>query len=849
MKKLFAVFMVVAMTMCYMPFMSFADMPTENETDAGVVFTKNAEKTSDGNVKITLEAYTTGRKVVSTDEEPVDIVLVLDQSGSMKDEFSNGITRQAAMKDAVKSFVTGIDGEGGHRISVVTFGSSADILKKWTEINENGKEELLSAINGLPDRPSGATNISAGMTSAKNLMDAGKGSRKVVIVFTDGVPTTRSDFDTEVADSAINTAKAMKDAGTDIYTIGVFKGADPAQLYGDKWNYELSSDIECSGEVGSYWGGSWLNSLFAGNDFEAVDVPAGNRFLNYLSSNYDAETFGAERGSYNPGDRLGGAGTGYRIVKNAALNGGNYYLSANSAEGLTQVFEQIQSETVVPSVELDGSTVITDEISEYFSAPEHTSVNVYTADYLGNGQFSEKTETELSAEVNGKRVSVSGFNFNENFISEPEGTAEAKGKKLIIEFTVKPDYDQIDNNIVSLSQEAGVFSVPTNENAQILKGTQVIKEAPSGAVDMYSVTYKTTEGTVEKIHKTQLRMSGADVEKLDKLPGYSDWTTEDVTVGTDDCFMMPEKNIVFTAVKNEESKPEEKPAAPEATDIENLYGRVQVKCVIESAGHQAQDYTMDTFAIGEVQGENGVYAVELTLSSEPYIAKYNNDFGENHTLIATDESEKKLTAVYNADSGKWVIAEGSKVIFCVECSAETDPENPGTPDYPHYYNVRWNNYDSVTLESDWYLWGEMPVYDGTVPVKTADDQYTYVFSGWDRAIEKVTGDTVYTAQFKAVPKEPVSPEKPDQPEIPGNPDTPDEPSSPDTPENPDKPDTPADSDRPDIPDQQPDSQQEIGQNSDIPKTGDAQNMGIWIVLFAATVSALGITLKVLGKRK
>lgn len=216
-------------------------------------------------------------------------------------------------------------------------------------------------------------------------------------------------------------------------------------------------------------------------------------------------------------------------------------------------------------------------------------------------------------------------------------------------------------------------------------------------------------------------MSGADVEKLDKLPGYSDWTTEDVTVGTDDCFMMPEKNIVFTAVKNEESKPEEKPAAPEATDIENLYGRVQVKCVIESAGHQAQDYTMDTFAIGEVQGENGVYAVELTLSSEPYIAKYNNDFGENHTLIATDESEKKLTAVYNADSGKWVIAEGSKVIFCVECSAETDPENPGTPDYPHYYNVRWNNYDSVTLESDWYLWGEMPVYDGTVPVKAADE--------------------------------------------------------------------------------------------------------------------------------
>ena len=70
----------------------------------------------------------------STDEEPVDIVLVLDQSGSMKDEFSNGITRQVAMKDAVKSFVTGIDGEGGHRISV------CNLWKQCRHIEKNGQK-------------------------------------------------------------------------------------------------------------------------------------------------------------------------------------------------------------------------------------------------------------------------------------------------------------------------------------------------------------------------------------------------------------------------------------------------------------------------------------------------------------------------------------------------------------------------------------------------------------------------------------------------------------------------------------------------------------------------------------
>lgn len=190
-KKLFAVLMIVSMLLCFMPATAFADNESE-PADNGVVFTKTAEAKDNGDIEITLKAYTTGKTITSVSSKPVDIVLVLDQSGSMKDGFGT-VTRQAAMKDAVKNFIRNIDPNGEHRVSVVTFESKASTLAGWTVANETGNASLISKIDGLPESPQGATNVAAGMSSAQTLISsANEDSQKVVIVFTDGVPTTQS---------------------------------------------------------------------------------------------------------------------------------------------------------------------------------------------------------------------------------------------------------------------------------------------------------------------------------------------------------------------------------------------------------------------------------------------------------------------------------------------------------------------------------------------------------------------------------------------------------------------------------------------------------------------------------
>lgn len=847
MKKLFAVFMITAVAMCFVPFMAFADMETESAADDnGIVFTKDVEAAENGNAKITLEAYTTGKKVVSTAVKPADVVLVLDQSGSMDDTFSDDLTRQQAMKNAVKAFIDEIDENGGHYVSVVIFGTEAQTLTGFKEMNASGKEALASEIDGLPENPKGATNIAAAMTETKSLIDGrGNDHQKVVIVFTDGVPTKQQDFDTEVADSAISTAKNMKAAGTEIYTIGVFEGADPAQLHGEKWEYTVFDDVPCDGEVGSFWGGSWLSSL-TGNDFDGIDVPAGNRFLNYLSCNYMADRFGAERGTYNPGNRPVAGGSGYKITENADRDGDGYYLSASNAAGLTEVFKQIQSETMVPSVELDEKTVISDKMSGYFNAPSADTVRVYTAPYLGEGVFGEKTEEKLTVSVSGKTVSVSGFNFNENFIYEAGDTAAAGGKKVIIEFTVTPDYNAVDENISSFGEPSpgAPYNVPTNEAAEILKDNEVVKTAPSGMVEMYTVVYKLLNGETESIHKTLLRMPGAQVLKLPQQSGYSDWTSEEITENEIDkqgCFEMPRKNVVFTASRDEEPVQPEEPKKPEQPDslddIMGLSPEVSVICTEKESEHTGVYMPEGTDIIyGPVTEIDGSYTCTLSLTSPQRFVDRFNETWAGHSYVE-ENSIPVVTAVYNHAEKVWTAqGDNSRFIVRVKCGEEpAPPENPDYPYYPQYYNVLWNNYDHVTLESDRYLWGEMPVYDGDVPVKPEDDRYTYEFIGWDREIARVTGDAVYTAQFRAVAKEQAEPEDPEQP------DNPDRPEVPDKPEKPDKPDKPNGENTENL--------QEDEQNSDIPKTGDSQSPVLWIALMAVTAGMLGITLRAAGKRK
>ena len=416
---------------------------TANESDDGLNLSKKVTKNEDGTYKISLEAYTTGKVTTSTKTAPVDIVLVLDQSGSMADSFGD-TTRQEAMKSAVNNFIDAVGDkystEADHRISVVTFGTEARILKDWTTVDKDGKGNLKDKIGELPVTPSGSTTVGAGMEKAEELMGTGynytgsnKERQKVVIVFTDGVPTTQSDFDTGVANTAISSAKKLKDSGCTVYSIGIFNGANPDELYGAS-GFDKNSD----GSVGSNWSDfSWWMI----GDVKNYDVPAGNRFLNYISNNFKYAT---EIGIKNYKATFLGIGyRGWEITKNFDRDKTEYYLTASDSSGLNEIFKTISEQIQTSDIDLGSETVIKDIVADQFTMPYGTDeVKVKSVECTGYNndepQWGKSTAITdgISIDTENKSVNVTGFDFNQNFVSKNQKTDGTYGAKLIIEFDI-----------------------------------------------------------------------------------------------------------------------------------------------------------------------------------------------------------------------------------------------------------------------------------------------------------------------------------------------------------------------------------------------------------------------------
>ena len=439
----------------------------------GLNLSKTATANEDGSYTIRMEAFTTGKVTTTTSTTPVDVVLVLDQSGSMAYDFNGNSTnndtsrRQYAMKQAVNQFIGAVadkyDAEkSDHRISIVTFGSDASVLQGWTPVSQDGKMTLQGEITGLPDTPSGATNVGDGMKQAETLMGSGynyTGSnttrQKVVVVFTDGVPTTQSDFSTNVANTAIQSAKALKDSGATVYSVGIFNGANPDEMYGAS-----GFDTNSNGTVNSKWvKDTW--GLFPGTDFPEADRPAGNRFLNLLSSNFeDAAEVGLKRETKGLG--ILHYKITYTIARNFNRTSSSYYLTANDSASLSRIFTTISENIGQASIDLSSSTVVKDIVTPYFTMPANTEgVKLYTADYNGKSFGMEQpagSDVRATIDANTNTVSVTGFDFNKYYVADKkhDGTY---GKKLIIEFSVqrKPGFVG-GNNVPTNGDTSGVYT-------------------------------------------------------------------------------------------------------------------------------------------------------------------------------------------------------------------------------------------------------------------------------------------------------------------------------------------------------------------------------------------------------
>ena len=435
---------------------------TDVDTNNNGLFTNKTVVPEGDGYKITLESYTKGEVKTAEKNVPVDIVLVLDQSGSMnfnfKGEKDGSKERQKAMIGAVNKFIGSVAAKydknaSDHRISIVEFrGSSRDdstILQRWTYADAQGKKNLQQIVTNL--EAEGATNTAAGVQNAEVLMGKDykyEGSnterQKVVIVFTDGMPTETNKFDQTVADNAIKSANRLKapqttdnpQGGCTVYSVGIFTGADPKQLYGGK--------TDVPGKK-SKWTG---------------DIPAGNRFLNYLSSNSsDASSLGLKQ--------IDAEDEKWQISKNYTLDKTGYYLTADNAVDLNNIFQKISENIESSKINLGPDAVLRDVVTKPFDMPANASdIKVYTSDYNGTG-FGQRVEApDLTVKMNGKQVEVSGFDYNNNFVSDTAKADETFGKKLIVEFTVTPNEAFLGGNQVPTNEiTSGVFKNDTDSKA------------------------------------------------------------------------------------------------------------------------------------------------------------------------------------------------------------------------------------------------------------------------------------------------------------------------------------------------------------------------------------------------
>lgn len=455
----------------------------------GLVMSKTIKKTGDSQFLLTLEAFATGSTTTTTSTKPVDIVLVLDVSGSMDDymetysispngtyyyydegsifgigagykrayycsscqgwytkehgRHSNGtqltpktsangsgiqfyVTKMETLKSAVNTFIDSVATKSpDSSIAIVKFAgnkldtvgndtykengytyNNSQIVQELTPVN-TGASSLKTAVNGLI--AAGATQADYGMQHAQTIINSVKdnGHQKVVIMFTDGNPTSGNEFEDTVANNAIKASKSIKDDKAIVYTIGCFGGQAG------------SSDVDT--------------------------------YMNYVSSNYPNATSMTSGGT--------------------EANPANYYKTVSSAADLNNIFTDISQTIGGTTVTLGSTSVLRDVISDYFKLPEgadKNSITAYSVDCTAvndDGTYTWSANhdgTKYSVTVEGKTINVTGFDYAANWVGKDTTTGKMHNpaKKLVVEIPIVPEQDAT-GSVKTNGDASGIYADST----------------------------------------------------------------------------------------------------------------------------------------------------------------------------------------------------------------------------------------------------------------------------------------------------------------------------------------------------------------------------------------------------
>ena len=321
----------------------------------------------------TLSAMSSTSNSTVTVTTPLDIVMVLDASGSMDDPMGgrDRTKRIDALKNAANSFIDtiakqneGIEGvDRQHKVAIVKFAGDmsndigndtygwydyncTQVMKDLIDCSGSNVKALKDTIAGI--KPAGATRADYGLELAKGRTSGRKDAKKIIVFFTDGTPTSQSEFNSTVANVAVKAAKDMKDAKATVYTIGIFNGANPSAVV---------QDSQTSKE---------------------------NKFMQAVSSNYPNATAWNTHGT--------------------RAENSDFYKSATNADELKKVFDDISkaitSEAPHPTeihkgydANKSGYITFTDELGDFMQVDGFTEAII-------NGTSFTKTSKTFNKETN-----------------------------------------------------------------------------------------------------------------------------------------------------------------------------------------------------------------------------------------------------------------------------------------------------------------------------------------------------------------------------------------------------------------------------------------------------------------
>lgn len=485
---------------------SAADGGNEVGKDAPATVSKNPvldkflTEDASGNYTLTLTAYATGTTTTVTEKsgKPLDIVLVLDQSGSMSDS-----EYVEPLKTAVTAFVKSISDNAkeynvDHRIALVGYASRYDSNSRWvntglfingslynyqkqgsstetSRLTEQNYQDALVSVNGNDGNVAnsittaiskingkGATYTNYGMEMANgvfqyNPIEEGSDRQRIVVVFTDGEPG-RSGYDQDVANAALSEAYTTKNTyGATVYTVGLYSDASTdvtnfmnylSSNYPEARSMSDSTEYTYTAVDPSKLDTSETYYVRNGNNYREVTYKIG-----WISGWYDEYGW-----SYDPY-------TTNFYTRTATSTGGpgskaadKYYMTTSNSNELGNIFHNISEDIQHPSTDitLNANAELRDQISSVFDVKDGSTITVSTVEgkYNASGEPTWRNPTEIRSDsFSGRNIGVTDFDYSSNYIADGHD-----GKKLVVTITnLIPNDGFGDKKMLSNAPGAGIY--------------------------------------------------------------------------------------------------------------------------------------------------------------------------------------------------------------------------------------------------------------------------------------------------------------------------------------------------------------------------------------------------------